>query len=77
MSTGANFRASGRARSKAEFLAKLGIVEEEADECAYWIDLLISAKIIPSSRLRGLLQETNEILAVVVASIHTARRHRK
>jgi four helix bundle protein len=72
-SVGANYRAACRARSKAEFCAKLGIVEEEADESIYWLELLIDAKLVPAVRLQDLLRETNEIVAMVVASIRTAR----
>ncbi len=72
-SVGANYRAACRARSPAEFRAKLGIVEEEADESIYWMELLIDAKIVRQDLLTGLVQEANEILAMVVASIRTSR----
>ena len=71
---GANYRAAKRARSAAEFVAKLGIVEEECDETAYWIELLISLDFVKRDRVADLLQETNELVAIVVASIKTARR---
>jgi four helix bundle protein len=70
---GANYRASCRARSQAEFRAKLGIVEEEADESAYWMELLIEAELVRKMLVENLLQEANEILAMVVASIRTSR----
>jgi four helix bundle protein len=73
-SVGANYRAACRARSPSEFCAKMGIVEEEADESAYWMELSIDAQLVKESLLRNLLQEANEILAMVVASITTARR---
>ena len=76
-SVGANYRAACRGRSRAEFVAKLGIVEEEADECAYWIELLIEGKVMRASLLNDLLKEADEIVALVVASIKTARRQRK
>lgn len=76
-SVGANYRAACRARSKAEFVAKLGIVEEEADESAYWIELLIEGKLVQASLLKDLLAEANEIVALVVASIKTTKRKRK
>ena len=76
-SVGANYRAACRARSKAEFIAKLGIVEEEADECAYWIELLTDGKVMRAALLSDLLVEANEIVAMVVASIKTTRRKRK
>ena len=55
-------------------MSKLAIVEEEADETIYWIELLIESKIIEASRVNSLLKETNEIVAMVVASIKTLRR---
>jgi four helix bundle protein len=73
-SVGANYRAACRARSKAEFAAKLGIVEEEADEAAYWLEVLMEAEIIPSNSAMTLLREANELVAIVVASLVTAKR---
>jgi len=73
-SVGANYRAACRARSKAEFAAKLGVVEEEADEAAYWLEILTEGKIIPSSRTSTLLKEADELVAIVVASLITAKR---
>lgn len=72
-SVGANYRAACRGRSGAEFCAKLGIVEEEADECAYWVELLIETGIVPKKRVHDLLVEANEIVAMTVASIKSAR----
>ena len=72
-SVGANYRAACRARSPAEFRAKLGIVEEEADESSYWIELLGESEIMDQHRLQDLLTESNEITAMVVASIKTSR----
>ena len=72
-SVGANYRAACRGRSPADMIAKLKIVEEEADESCYWMELLIEAKIGPSKRLQPLQLETNEILAMTVASIKTLR----
>lgn len=73
-SVGANYRAACRARSPAEFRAKLGIVEEEADETAYWIELLIEAGYVKKDRVEELLVEANCLTAIVVASIRTSRR---
>lgn len=73
-SVGANYRAACRARSKQEFRAKLGIVEEEADECLYWFDLLVNGKFIRAELMRDLREEANSILAMVVASLRTAKR---
>jgi four helix bundle protein len=72
-SVGANYRASCRAKSKADFIAKLGIVEEEADETAFWLEILIEAGIMPEARISSLLNEANEILAITVASIKTVK----
>ncbi len=73
-SVGANYRAACRARSKAEFLAKLGIVEEEADESLYWMELLVEAGLVRKERISSLMQEANEIVSITVASINTARK---
>jgi four helix bundle protein len=72
-SVGANYRAACRGRSKAEFVAKLGIVEEELDECLYWMELITEESLIPKSRLEPLMIEANEILSMIVASIRTTR----
>ena len=68
MSVGANYRSACRARSKAEFVSRLGIVEEEADECAYWLELLTEGGIMEARLLEPLMQEANEIVAIVAAS---------
>jgi four helix bundle protein len=74
---GANYRAAARARSRADFIAKMGIVEEECDETLYWIDMLIELELVSGTSCKELRAETNEILAIVVASIRTARRNIK
>ena len=73
-SVGANYRAACRAKSTADFVAKMGIVEEECDESAYWMELLMEAGIMKESRVVGLLSEANEILSMVIASIKTPRK---
>jgi four helix bundle protein len=73
-SVGANYRAACRGRSKAEFIAKLGIVEEECDETLYWFDLLIEGGLVKPAKLAALVQEGAEILAMIVSSIRTARK---
>jgi len=73
-SVGANYRAACRARSKAEFISKLGIVEEELDETQYWLEVSVEAGLLPSAHVRDLLIEADELLGIVVASIRTARR---
>jgi four helix bundle protein len=73
-SVGANYRAACRARSPAEFCSKLGIVEEEADESIFWLEMLVAAKLLPKQRLESLMTEANELLAMVIAPIRTARK---
>jgi four helix bundle protein len=70
---GANYRSALRGKSRADFIAKMGIVEEECDEALYWMELLIEAGIVKASRLSKLMSEANEIIAIVVSSIRTAR----
>jgi four helix bundle protein len=72
-SVGANYRAVCRAKSTADFLNKLRIVEEECDESLFWMELLVENKFIKASRLSKLMQEGNELLAIVVASAKTTR----
>jgi four helix bundle protein len=73
-SVGANYRAVRRAKSKADFLNKLTIVEEESDESAYWMELLADSGVVKPKRLEELLKEANEITAIVVATARTTRR---
>ncbi|MBX7255416.1 MAG: four helix bundle protein [Candidatus Hydrogenedentes bacterium] len=73
-SIGANYRAACRAKSRADIAAKLAIVEEEADETVYWLELLVESGIVSGKRLQPLIDETNEILAMTVASIKTLKR---
>lgn len=75
-SVGANYRAASRAKSKADFIAKMGIVEEECDESLYWMEMLVEAGLVDSERLAELMKEGDEILSMVVASIRTARSKR-
>jgi len=72
-SVGANYRAACRARSKAEFIAKMGTVEEESDECLYWLELLVEAKLVKHDQVADLMREADEITAIIVSSIQTAR----
>lgn len=72
-SVGANYRAACRGRSPAEFQAKMGIVEEEADECGYWIELLTESNQVKASQVSKLLTEAGEITAIAVTSIKTSR----
>ena len=75
-SVAANYRAACRARSKAEFIAKLGIVEEEADESLFWLELIQELELCQDKLVQSLMKEGNEILAIVVSSINTARSNR-
>jgi four helix bundle protein len=72
-SVGANYRAACRAKSRADFAAKMKIVEEECDESVYWMELLIESGTVKAELLEDLMNEGDEILSVVVASIKTAR----
>lgn len=72
-SVAANYRAVCRARSKAEFVAKMGIVVEEADEAILWLELMTESGIIPLERTDSLLKEANELTAIFAASQRTAK----
>ena len=72
-SVGANYRAACCGKSTADVLAKLAIVEEEGDKTAYWLELLVTAGIVPESKMAPLLKESNEIIVITVASIKTLR----
>jgi len=72
-SIGANYRAACRARSKAELIAKLGIVLEEADETVFWLELLVEGGIVRRERLDALLTEAQELTAIFVTSLCTAK----
>ena len=72
-SMGANYRAACRAKSRADFVAKMGIVEEEADEAIYWMELLVDSEIVSLRLVRDLMAEADELLAITVSSIRTAR----
>jgi four helix bundle protein len=72
-SVGANYRAACRAKSTADFISKLGTVEEEADESLYWMELLIESDLVKKDKLESLMKEGDEIIAIVVSSINTAR----
>jgi four helix bundle protein len=74
---GANYRAACRAKSPADFISKMGIVEEEADETIYWMELLVLSNLIRESDLTDLLDEANQILAMTVSSIKTAGMRKK
>lgn len=75
-SVGANYRSATRAKSPADFVAKLGIVEEECDECIYWMELLVEARLVEDRLLADLKEEAHQLLAIIVSSIKTARTSR-
>ena len=73
-SVGANYRAACRARSKPEFIAKLGVVEEEADESAFWLKLIMETNLLSASKMEPLLSEASEIVAIMASSKKTATK---
>ena len=73
-SVGSNYRSACRGRSKREFIAKLGIVEEEADESAFWMELIIEGELMAKGRVIRLLNEANELVAIMTASRKSAAR---
>src|SRR4249919_1202794 len=73
-SVAANYRAACRARSKPEFIAKLGVVEEEADESAFWLELIIETDLLSDAKVRALLVEAGEIVAIMASSKKTAAK---
>jgi four helix bundle protein len=73
---GANYRATCRARSKAEFIAKIGVVEEEADESAFWMELITDGELMPPAKVSALLKEANELTAIMAASRISAASRR-
>jgi four helix bundle protein len=75
-SVAANYRAVCRARSKAEFIAKIGVVVEEADETVFWLEMITDLKILSSEKMNILIKEANELLAIFSASNQTARGKR-
>ena len=75
-SVGANYRSAKRAKSTADFISKMGTVEEEADESMYWMELTVESGLMTESLVSALYEEADEILAMVVASIRTAKGSR-
>jgi len=74
-SVGANYRAALRARSTADFINKIGVVLEEADETAFWLELIIEARLLPEKQVAALLKEANELTAIFAASHKTTKIH--
>ena len=75
-SVGANYRAACRAKSTADFLNKLKIVEEECDESLYWMELLVESELMSLNRMETLMREGDEILSIMIAAIKTTRASR-
>jgi len=73
-SVAANYRAACRARSKPEFVAKLGVVEEEADESAFWLELIMETNLLSATKVKSLLSEASEIVAIMASSKKTAAK---
>lgn len=76
-SVGANYRAACRARSTADFIAKMGLVEEELDESIYWMELLVDGKTVRADTVEALMREADELLAITVSSIKTAKARKE
>lgn len=74
-SVGASYRAACRARLQADFISKMGIVEEEADESIYWIEILVKAALVKKEDVVALLDEANQLVAITVSSIRTAKKN--
>jgi four helix bundle protein len=75
-SAGAHYREATRARSTAEFISKLEGGLQELDETAYWLELLVDSKLLPDTRLAELRREAEELIAIFVSSVRTAKRRR-
>ena len=76
-SVGANYRAACRAKSNADFMAKMGTVEEEADESAFWLEVIVESGLMNEELVKDLLDEADQIVAIMVSSINTARGHKR
>jgi len=76
-SVGANYRAACRSKSAADFISKMGTVEEEADESGYWMELLVEAGKIKAAKVSALMPEASELTAIAVSSINTARKSQR
>src|ERR1700730_15498587 len=74
-SVAANYRAACRGRSRAEFIAKIGVVEEEADETALWLELIIADELLRKKKVQSLLDEANELVAIMAASYISAQKN--
>jgi four helix bundle protein len=76
-SVAANYRAACRAKSNADFIAKMGTVEEEADESSFWLEVIIESDLMKEELVKDLKDEADQIVAIMVSSINTARGHKR
>jgi four helix bundle protein len=76
-SVAANYRAACRAKSNADFIAKMGTVEEEADESSFWLEVIIESGLMKEELVKDLKDEADQIVAIMVSSINTARGHKR
>jgi four helix bundle protein len=74
-SVAANYRASCRARSTADFISKMGIVEEESDETLFWLELIVEGNLLKKERVQNLLKEADELTAIFTASVKTVKQN--
>src|SRR5712671_8191525 len=77
MSVAANYRAACRGRSHSEFISKIGVAEEEADETVLWLELIVEDKLLPQTKIAPLLKEANELVAIMAASYISASRSKR
>ena len=75
-SVAANYRAACRARSAADFISKISIVTEEADETLFWLELVVEGKLVRPEKLKSMLAECEELLRIFSASLATAKANR-
>lgn len=76
-SVGANYRSACRARSQADFISKITVMEEEADESAYWTELITESGILNNENTKAVLKEANELTAIFTASGNTAKKNKQ
>src|SRR5450759_2026271 len=76
-SVAANYRAACRGRSRAEFISKIGVVEEEADETVLWLELIVEDELLPEKKIAPLRKEANELTAIMAASYISASRSKR
>ncbi|HEY7547383.1 MAG TPA: four helix bundle protein [Blastocatellia bacterium] len=77
LTLGANYRGSYKAKSPTEFIEKMNVVEQQADQCAYWLELLIEADLADKSIIEPLIKEAGEIVSIAVSQISTAKGKRR